>query len=99
MPDSLLEAAVIDGATMGTTFRKIVVPMAKNTTMTVLTYNFVFVWNEFTYANTFISSSDMKTLPIGLNDFVGQFGRGGLGKYICGDRNIDPAYTDRVFYS
>ena len=43
--------------------------------MTVLTYNFVFVWNEFTYANTFISSSDMKTLPIGLNDFVGQFGR------------------------
>ena len=29
MPDSLLEAAVIDGATMGTTFRKIVVPMAK----------------------------------------------------------------------
>lgn len=41
MPDSLLEAAVIDGATMGTTFRKIVVPMAKNTTMTVLTYNFV----------------------------------------------------------
>ena len=48
MPDSLLEAAVIDGATMGTTFRKIVVPMA---------------------------SSDMKTLPIGLNDFVGQFGR------------------------
>ena len=30
MPDSLLEAAVIDGATMGTTFRKIVVPMAKN---------------------------------------------------------------------
>ena len=75
MPDSLLEAAVIDGSTMGTTFRKIVVPMAKNTTMTVLTYNFVFVWNEFTYANTFISSSDMKTLPIGLNDFVGQFGR------------------------
>ena len=38
-------------------------------------YANVFVWNEFTYANTFISSSDMKTLPIGLNDFVGQFGR------------------------
>ena len=75
MPDSLLEAAVIDGAGMGTVFGKIVVPMAKNTTMTVLTYNFVFVWNEFTYANTFISSSDMKTLPVGLNDFVGLFGR------------------------
>ena len=75
MPDSLLEAAVIDGAGMGTVFGKIVLPMAKNTTMTVLTYNFVFVWNEFTYANTFISSSDMKTLPVGLNDFVGLFGR------------------------
>lgn len=75
LPNSLLEAAIIDGASMGTTFRKIVVPMTKNTTMTVLTYNFVFVWNEFTYANTFITSTNMKTLPTGLNDFVGQFGR------------------------
>lgn len=75
MPDSLLEAAVIDGAGLGRTFLTIVVPMAKNTTVTVITYHFVFIWNEFTYANTFISSSDMKTLPIGLNDFVGQFGR------------------------
>ena len=44
MPDSLLEAAVIDGAGMGTVFGKIVLPMAK-------------------------------TLPVGLNDFVGLFGR------------------------
>ena len=41
----------------------------------------------------------MKTLPIGLNDFVGQFGRVDWGSTFDGDRNIDPAYTDRVFYS
>lgn len=48
--------------------------MSKNVTMTTLTYNFIGVWNEFTYANTFMSTAEMKTLPIGLNDFVGEMG-------------------------
>lgn len=75
LPNSLLEAAIIDGASTGKVFRSIIIPMSKNTTVTVLTFNFVFVWNEFTYANTFMSSSEMKTLPVGLNDFAGQYGQ------------------------
>ena len=75
MPDSLLEAAVIDGASMWTTFRKIVVPMAKNTTMTVLTYNFLFVWNEFYLCKYLYFLNRNEDASGGLNDFVGQFGR------------------------
>ena len=75
LPNALMEAAVIDGAGTGMVFWKIIIPMSKNTTITILTFNFVSIWNEFTYANTFISSSAMKTLPVGLNDFVGQYGR------------------------
>lgn len=74
IPDSLTEAAAIDGATNWYIFRSIVFPMSKNVTMTTLTYNFIGVWNEFTYANTFMSTAEMKTLPIGLNDFVGEMG-------------------------
>lgn len=50
---SLLEEAIIDGAGMGTTFWKIVLPMAKNTTMTVLTYNFVGQYGRVNWGSTF----------------------------------------------
>lgn len=79
IPDSLLEAARIDGAGTWQIFSKIVMPLSRNTTVTVATYNFVFIWNEFVFANTFMVRSDMKTLPIGLNDFVGMYGQTDLG--------------------
>ena len=74
VPNSLCEAAIIDGASSFQVFLKVIFPMAKNSTITILIFNFVNIWNEFTYANTFMTKSEMKTLPIGLNDFVGQMG-------------------------
>lgn len=74
IPDAIHEAAVIDGAGAFQVFSRIIFPMSKNTTITVITYNFVFVWNEFTFANTFMTKSEMKTLPNGLNDFIGAMG-------------------------
>lgn len=75
VPDELIDAAAIDGASNWTIFIKIMFPICKNSTVTIITYNFVNIWNEFTYANTFMTKSEMKTLPIGLNDFVGEMGR------------------------
>ena len=75
VPNELMEAAAIDGASNWKIFRSIIFPMAKNSTITIVIYNFVNIWNEFTYANTFRTSSEMKTLPVGLNDFVGEMGR------------------------
>lgn len=75
IPNELMEAAVMDGASTWKIFRSIIFPMAKNSTVTIVIYNFVNIWNEFTYANTFMTSSRMKTLPVGLNDFVGEMGK------------------------
>ncbi len=74
VPNSLLEAADIDGATTWQSFTRIVVPMVKNATVTIITYKFIYVWNEFTYANTFMTERTMKTLPIMLKDFAGEYG-------------------------
>lgn len=74
VPNSLVEAAMIDGASSWQVFIRVIFPMAKNSTITILIFNFVSVWNEFTYANTFMTKGDMKTLPVGLNDFVGEMG-------------------------
>ncbi|WP_424766430.1 carbohydrate ABC transporter permease [Paenibacillus sp. sgz302251] len=74
VPNSLMESAYLDGAGSFKIFTKIILPMSKNTTITIITFNFIFIWNEFIFANTFMTSSDMKTLPLGLNDFVGLYG-------------------------
>lgn len=79
IPNSLIEAAWLDGAGTFRTFLRIVFPLSLNTTVTIITFNFVFVWNEFVFANTFMSSPGMKTLPVGLNDYVGLYGKTDFG--------------------
>jgi raffinose/stachyose/melibiose transport system permease protein len=79
IPDALMEAAAIDGAGPLRIFFKIIVPLSMNATVTIAVFNFMFVWNEFVFANTFLTSARLKTLPIGLFDFVGQYGKQDLG--------------------
>lgn len=74
IPDALMEAAYIDGADSFGIFFKIILPLLKNAVATIAIFEFVFVWNEFTFANTFISTNAMKTVPVGLNDFINNFG-------------------------
>jgi raffinose/stachyose/melibiose transport system permease protein len=79
IPDALLEAATIDGAGTFRVFTAIVVPLSTNATVTIAVFNFMFAWNEFVFANTFLNTPLLKTLPVGLQDFVGQYGKTDLG--------------------
>lgn len=74
LPDEIIEAAIIDGCTPFKTFVKIVAPMSKNSILTVATMQGVFTWNDFINAYTFTRSTNMKTVTLGLNDFVGFMG-------------------------
>ena len=73
-PEEMLEAAIIDGCSPMGCFFKMVVPMALNSIITVATMQAVFCWNEYINAYTFTRSTDMKTITLGLNDFVGSMG-------------------------
>jgi raffinose/stachyose/melibiose transport system permease protein len=70
----ILEAAVLDGSGPFSTFFRIILPMSVNTIVTVAFVNAVFIWNDFVFANTFIFSSERKTIPLGLQDFIGAMG-------------------------
>ena len=70
-PEEMLEAAIIDGCSPIGCFFKMVVPMSLNSIITVATMQAVFCWNEYINAYTFTRSTDMKTITLGLNDFVG----------------------------
>jgi ABC-type glycerol-3-phosphate transport system permease component len=71
---SLVEAAIVDGCNPGVTFIKIVFPLARNTIITIASMYSILIWNDFIFANTFISDSNAKTVAMGLKDYVGAFG-------------------------
>ena len=56
------------------TFFKIVLPMSTNSLLTVATMQGVFTWNDFINAYTFTRSTNLNTVTLGLNDFVGFMG-------------------------
>lgn len=74
IPDNILESAVIDGCGIYKLFTSIVVPMSKNTYVTIITMNFMFIWNEFVLTNTFISKTELKTIPLAVYEFTGDYG-------------------------
>jgi multiple sugar transport system permease protein len=66
IPFELEECALIDGANRWQILTKIVLPLAVPGLISAGIFAFTLSWNEFIYALTFVSSSEIKTLPIGV---------------------------------
>ena len=66
IPVELEECALIDGASRWQILVKIVLPLAVPGLISAGIFAFTLSWNEFIYALTFISSSEVKTVPVGV---------------------------------
>jgi multiple sugar transport system permease protein len=64
IPAELEECALIDGASRWQILVRIVLPLAVPGLISAGIFAFTLSWNEFIYALTFISSSEIKTLPV-----------------------------------
>lgn len=73
IPKDLEEAALLDGATAGQIFWRIVLPLAKPAVAVTALFSFMTGWNEFILAATFMDQEQMYTAPVGLRFFVGGF--------------------------
>ena len=73
VPRELDESAMVDGATRLQALRSVVLPVAMPGIAATGIFSFILSWNEFLYANTFISSADLRTLPVGLQSLIGEF--------------------------
>ena len=62
LPESLEEAAYVDGATKGQAFRRIAVPLTAPGIVTTAILCLVFSWNDYAFAQTF-AGPDSQTLP------------------------------------
>ncbi len=78
LPDSLLEAARIDGANQWHTFWRIVMPNVKSAWLTLFLMSFQSLWGIGN--NKFIYKEELKTLPYALNQILaGGIARAGVG--------------------
>jgi raffinose/stachyose/melibiose transport system permease protein len=73
LPVELEEAACMDGANIFVCFFRIIVPLVKPATATLVIYIFLNAWNEFNLANVLIVEEKLKTLPLGLLFLQGAF--------------------------
>ncbi|MEM5947653.1 carbohydrate ABC transporter permease [Spirochaetia bacterium 38H-sp] len=69
LPDSLVESAYIDGASLMRMFFSIIVPMARPVAITIGIINGLGIWNEFLLVLVLASSEATKSLPVGVFSF------------------------------
>jgi multiple sugar transport system permease protein len=74
IPIELEEAAAMDGASRWTTFRRIILPIARPAVITLTILSSVSAWNEFLHPLIAANRNELRTLPVGLAQLRGQFG-------------------------
>ena len=73
IPFELEESAKVDGATPVQAFVKIILPLATPGMFTVAILTFIASWNEFLYSLVFNNSDKMRTVPVGIAMFPGEY--------------------------
>ena len=71
----IIEAAIMDGASVYQVFFRIALPMVMNAVVTVALIQFFFMWNDLLVSLTFTSSPGLRTIQAGLLSFSGQYGQ------------------------
>lgn len=74
VPAELLDAAEVDGASKIAVFLRVAVPLAKPALITLLTLNFLWLWNELLFALILMQDQGRRTLMVGIALLPGQHG-------------------------
>ena len=73
LPKDLEEAARVDGATTIQAFRKVIVPLAAPGVFTTAILTFIFAWNEFLFATTFLFTPATQPVTVVIPNFASQY--------------------------
>ena len=73
LPTDLDSAARIDGAGEWLIFRRVMLPLVRPALVIAAIYNLIPIWNDFFFPLVFIQSDRLKTLPLGMTTFFGQY--------------------------
>ncbi len=73
LPNELLYAARVDGATEWQTFRLIVIPLARPAVITVAVFAFLAGWGDFIFALTILNGSGIEPITLGIYTYLGNY--------------------------
>ena len=73
LPKELEFAARIDGCNEFQVFYKVMLPLIRPALATVVLMNFVPLWNDFFFPLIFLRNDALKTIPLGMTVFFGQY--------------------------
>jgi len=73
VPASLEEAAIIDGCNTWQLFWKIVFPLLKSITVTLIILDVIWIWNDYLLPSLTLTSNKNKTVPLAMSLFFGQY--------------------------
>ena len=71
IPDELMNAAKIDGAGAWRTFRSVVLPVSRNSVVTVSLFAFLWAWSDFLFASTLDRGGDLQPITMGIYRYIG----------------------------
>jgi multiple sugar transport system permease protein len=71
IPDELLQAAKTDGAGALRTFRSIVLPVSRNSILTVSLFAFLWSWSDFIFASTLDQGGAHQPITLGIYHYIG----------------------------
>lgn len=74
IPESLLEAARVDGHSVLGIWWRIILPMCRPVTAICAVFTFIYVWNDFMGPLIYLHSDEEATLAVALNSFRNQYG-------------------------
>jgi raffinose/stachyose/melibiose transport system permease protein len=73
IPRSLEEAAIIDGCNTFRVFWRIVFPILKPVTVTVMVLDVIWIWNDYLLPSLVLTSRAHRTIPLSTASFFGEF--------------------------
>jgi multiple sugar transport system permease protein len=72
IPGELLQAAELDGASSWRTFRSVVMPISRNSAITVALFSFLWAWSDFLFASTLNrDGGDLRPITMGIYNYIG----------------------------
>ena len=73
LPNELIYAARVDGASEWQTFRRIVIPLARSAVITVAVFAFLAGWGDFIFALTILNGSSIEPITLGIYTYLGNY--------------------------
>ena len=73
LPDEVLQASRVDGASEWQTFQRIVIPLARSAVITVAVFAFLNGWGDFIFALTILNGATIVPITLGIYTYLGNF--------------------------